>query len=353
MLDLYGVGIQSRLVNTVNGRESFKPFIRGLLVIFLSTLLLFILIQSFLWKQHSLEATYVQLKNIFVERSLDNYIELGAICNSLGDFECSEKYFNKVIEINPNNKLGLANLGIILAKKKDWKKSQSPLKAYFSLGGRSFDVLYWYGLSLFHTGETDLGLGWILGALKENPTFFDAAELSTDYFFKSNQTSTALSLIGAITSGHPETSDYWYSFLAQERFTSLIESEAGAEDNWTLLSLDGVHYYLPLVLKEHTRVKYFSVFDDVDMNLVNTDILQELRIAIENIDSVKTIQLNDRNLQVHKVLISGALVLGKSVGDLEFYVCEKCPNILGKPFLKNYQLEFWSDLQVDFLSLHH
>jgi tetratricopeptide (TPR) repeat protein len=305
--------------------------------------------QLLIWRQYSLEASYIQIKNLLGKQNIENLIELGSICNSLKDYDSSEKYFNKVMQINPNNKLALANLGILLSKKGEWQKSLPALRSYFSLGGQSFDATYWYGKSLINLKQYREGWGWIFQSLRENPTFFDGALELVEEFSKRRDWGLTLSLIGAITGGHPEAFDYWYDFVGQEKFLSFPELEK--DPNLLILSLDNVNYYLPVVLRSPSRIKYFSLFEDVEFNLMNSDIINELRLIIPERSEEITIKYNDRPLKVREIKISDVTSLGKKFSQVSFYFCESCPNILGKPFLKNFNLEYWTENKIQFLNL--
>ena len=327
-----------------------RPVLRWSIISFLSLFFITLLMQFILWKQYSLEATYVQLKNVFVHQSLPNYLELGAICNSLEDLYCAQKYFEKVVSIQPNNKLGLANLAIVLAKQKRWKEAEPNFKAYFSLGGSSYDMLYWYGLTISSLKGPSEGMQWIIHSIKANPKYIPAGKEVVNYYLEQKQKSLALSLIGAMTRGHPENFNLWNNFLNKNEFIEIDKSSVG--ENWTLISLDGNSYYIPLVLREHTRLKFFTVFDDVEYNLINTFTLNELLIPIEKDSEMKTITLNERNLKAHKVSFPNVLVAGVPVGEVVFYACENCPNLIGKSLLKEYKVQYWSENQINFLNIY-
>ncbi len=328
-----------------------KPFFRWSFITFLALFFITLLMQLILWKQYSLEATYVQLKSYFVEDSLANYLELGAICNSLGDNYCAEKYFTQVINIDPNNKLGLANLGLVLAKQKKWKQAEPNLKAYFSLGGSSFDVFYWYGLTVWALDSVDRGLNLVLRSLKINPIHLDAGKKAVSHLLAKQQRSLALSLIGAITRGNPESSSYWNDFLNRKEY--IEPATEHTTPTWPLISLNNINFYLPLVFKKNTRLKFFSVFEDAKDNLINLSTLNELLVPVSLESKSKLIIYNDRSLTVYPVVLKNVLIAGVLKDEIKFYTCETCPNIIGKSFLKPYNLEYWSENKINYLKISH
>lgn len=328
-----------------------QPVVRWSLIIVLSTFFVSLLMQFTLWKQYSLEATYMQLKNIFLKESIANDLELGAICNSLNDILCAKNYFSKVIDKEPNNKLALANLAIVLAKQERWMEAEPYFKSYFSLGGSSFDVFYWFGITRKALKSLEEGTHWLLHSLKINPDYQKASETLVDYFLKSNDVVLALSLIGHITRGHPEDYHYWNDFLNRKKFIEPSEEESLEVKNWQIVSLDGANYYLGLLLRENTRLKFFSLFNDMEYNLINKDVLNEMLVQVKSDSEKKIIKVNDRTLKVYPVSFSDVSISGQGVGEIEFFTCETCPNVLGKKFLDNYQLQYWSDNHIYYLSL--
>ncbi|MCB0357361.1 MAG: hypothetical protein KDD40_10155, partial [Bdellovibrionales bacterium] len=327
-----------------------RPILRWSFISFLTLFFMTLLLQFILWKQYSLEATYVQLKNLLVKESIENHLELGAICNSLSDHFCAQNYFQKVVDMEPNNKLGLANLAMVLAKQHKWQLAEPNFKAYFSLGGSSYDVLYWYGLTESVLKDVKEGMLWVAHALKTNPHFLPAGKKLVSYYLENQQRTLALSVVGSLTRGHPENYKEWNDFLNRKEYIT-SEGDSAAESSWTLMSLDGNNYYLPLVLRKNTRLKFFSVFDDVKYNLINKDTLNELLVPISEKTETKSITFNDRLLKVYLVSFPEVLVAGKNIGKVEFYACDSCPNIIGKDFLKDYNYQHWSENYIYYLSI--
>ncbi|MCB9024908.1 MAG: hypothetical protein H6625_01200 [Bdellovibrionaceae bacterium] len=328
-----------------------KPILRWSFIVFLSLFFITLLMQFIFWKQYSLEATYVQLKNIFLKETTSNYLELGAICNSLEDTQCAKKYFSHIIEREPNNKLALANLAMVLTKQKNWKDAEPLFKAYFTLGGESYDVFYWFGLTEKAIHGVESGMYWVLHSLKINPDYLLAGEEIVNHYLAQNNLPLSLSIIGSLTRGHPENYKYWNSFLNRKEFIDDIDDENPGKVNWELVSLDGLNYYLPLVLRKNTRIKFFSVFNYVESNLISTDTLNELLIPSQNIKEKKIIKFNERSLSVYPVFFPEIYVAGKKIEDVVFYTCKSCPNVIGSKFLDKYELQYWTENKIDFLKI--
>jgi len=174
--------------------------------------------------------------------------------------------------------------------------------------------------------------------------------MAVNFFLKEHNPVMSLSTIGSITRGHPENFKYWSDFLSRKEY---IDGDPEDKDlnSWKLLSLDGVNYYFPLVLKKNTRLKFFSVFNDVEYNLISTDSLNEVLIHVPENQKKKTINFNDRILSVYPVVFKDISIAGRTVGEIQFFTCESCPNIVGKNFLDKYNLEYWSNNQIYYLQI--
>ena len=108
-------------------------------------LLAFLILQYPQWKGHLFEATWIQVKSIVVPANQRDLMQLGAICNSLKEFECSKNQFGELVRRFPRIAKGHANLAIALARLGEFEKARQSFRNYFRMGGRAFDAMYWMG----------------------------------------------------------------------------------------------------------------------------------------------------------------------------------------------------------------
>ena len=332
----------------VTFREGLRYLIRWFSIAGLMAFFLALFVQFFVWKQYSFAASFLQLKSLFSRDKVSANLELGTICNTLDNLNCSIKYFNKVVNKDPKNKSALANLGMALAGTSQWKKAEPVLEGYFSLGGDSFDVVYWYGRTLYELGRPEKGVDWYYYSLKLNSSYRKASDTLLNLFMKKNDVAGALSLIGAITRGQPENIKYWQRMLDSKKF--LKQKDVAKSDiNWFIPSLDGIHFYVSTILKDNSRIRYFSINQQRDQNTLSMDTMDELLLNVpKSVKKVK-VTIDDIDQDAVEFVLDNVRIGGWREPHLTVVACRKCPNELGNSFLKQFHIEKWTEFKTDFL----
>ncbi|MCB0361425.1 MAG: hypothetical protein KDD35_01800, partial [Bdellovibrionales bacterium] len=178
--------------------KSRRDLVRMSRLLFFGVLLFFTLafgVQLSRWQRFSVDVSWFYLKRMVGQDGIEDWMNMGAICNSLKKFECSVSAFSAVLQKQARQRPALANLAMALGHLGQWREAQPYFEAYFSLGGEAYDTMFWYARALTALGEKERGIEWYFKSLKQNPQFMEAAKELVDGLVVEQRSEEALSLI--------------------------------------------------------------------------------------------------------------------------------------------------------------
>lgn len=308
---------------------------------------LFLGVQMVLWQRFSIDMSWLMVKRITGQASIDDWLDIGGICNSLGKFSCSVEAFQEVLQRQPRQRSALANLAIAYCHLEQWKESQPYFEAYFSLGGDAYDTMFWYARALVHLGEKERGTEWYFKSLTKNGQFIEAAKELVDQLVETQKIEEALSLIGHLGEGHPEQDVFWgQKVMSINSFMQTSEEFKKRERVTTLKvpSLTGDHYYLPAWFAESGPVHFLLVDDSqsevvLDRSIVDPELLRE---------EVKKRQLKDSQ-KLERLEIPRWRLGPWWMGNVTVDLCESCQSRVGSRMLNHLGMKEWSRFGVSFI----
>lgn len=328
-------------------KQLFKGF--GMLVVFV--VLIAFLVQMILWRQFSLEASFLLAKKGLQGPKIPVLMQLGAICNSLEDFKCSTRYFRQVVEQNPSDQQALANLAMGLSRLGQWKRARSHYQAYFSLGGNGFDALLWYGKTLAELEDPSQGLDWYYFALAVNPQYDDGAKLLVDELVKMKRYHEALSVIGAMTGGEPVRDIYWSD--QENAIVDRLDTNGPhfIPESLRFPSWVGQAPYAPVRVSPKGRVLYFVINPSFRWVVINQDVVDESRIYIPPETEEVELPTVGGGVKAKKITLGHFQVGPWVFENQEVLFCEGCPAQIGNSLLTELDLHKWQKNRIDFVEL--
>lgn len=329
--------------------SNWRIFLKLTLV---SSLTALFLAQFSRWQGFAVHATVLQTKSLFVPLNQAELTSLGSMCNTLKNYPCSEEYFEKLVLRFPSNQIGLANLGIVLAKGAKYSKAKMALERYFQVGGRAFDAMFWMGKSLTHLAQNERALHWYYEALTRAPQEMDIASELIDQLMSLGRFEEALSVLASTTKGRPFEDPFWKAKLkGLQRYIAQAEQEASSTRyKIRLPALDGKHHFVPVKTNSETdkyqfflldqRVREISVTEDFVMGAPSevTEELGRLKSQGASIDSLR--------IRLPKIKIGPW-----ELENVEVRICNNCQPRLGKAILDKLDLEKTVDESVQFALL--
>ena len=323
----------------------YKWSIMGLAVLFF----VMMTIQFMTWRDFSYDVAHLTVKRVLGTETLDDWIELGTICNSLQKSECALHAFQEVLKHEPNHMTALANLGINFAKLKRYSEAKSYFRVYFSLGGQGYDVMLWFARTVFDQEQPEEGLRWYYEAVKSNLKYDLATEELIEKLRLLKRYEEALGVIGAVTRGRIDT-EKWSNLV----FLVVKEMRAepiSQEVSFHIPSLDGEHFFVPVWLTQNSRMNFFTVNTNVKGMTLGEDFLSENLISIpKELKSVK-IKTTEGEQQGYAFDFKQVQVGRVKIPNLEVKVCEACTAQLGDVLRRHFRLQYWNSHRTEFLTL--
>ena len=327
--------------------SSWRTLSQGIYLFSLVTFIIFIGVQLFLWQQFSVEVSWLMLKRVTAQATIDDWLDMGAICNSLEKFNCSVDSFSRVVDHQPSNPQALANLAVAYCRLNKWQQAQKYFEAYFSVGGDAFDIMFWYARSLTHLGEKRRGADWYYKVLTKKADFMEASTELVDQLMAMDHYEEALSFIAHITDGHPEKDMFWGKKVANlNAYMHGIEKKRDprTKESLKIPSLNGSGFYLPMWMEERGQVDFILV-DETQADVVFPRELVDVRL-IKRVRKKKNWKIDDS--------VSEAIVPRLRVGpwwltDVKVFLCEGCPIRGGKSLLNRLHMKELTRFGSDFL----
>lgn len=309
---------------------------------------LFFGVQLVLWQKFSIEASWLILKRAIGQATLEDWLSMGAICNSLEKFDCSVDAFSEVVQRQPRQRTALANLAIAHCHLGSWNESRKYFEAYFSLGGEAYDTMFWYARSLIRLGEKERGIEWYYKTLTKKPDYLEALTELVDQLVSMGRAEEALSLVGHHEDGHPEKDVFWGQKVMS--INSFLQSQENRNDRSSIAeflapSLNGDQYYLPLWMAEKGLVKFMLV-DESQPDLI----LPRSTIDAQLIREVLTKRKLRDFSEVDRLEIPRLKIGPWWMSNVTVSLCDECELRVGRQMLDYLKMKEWVKFGVEFLS---
>lgn len=306
----------------------------------------FICLQVFRWQTYAVEVTWLSLKSSTVGLEFSDHLRWGRICNSIGNYECSEEEFTRALYINPKDVVSVGNLAIARAHLEDPSLASRTFEQYFAMGGLAYDVMYFYAQHLLGNGYLEKGIDWLYRSLSVHTSNQRVANELIDQLTLEKKFYEALSLTGALLERDPGAREFWQ--LKYDSLKSYLNRQQGEQDGpgeIRIPSLDGKNYLVPIRYDESAPWQLFRVDRSESTLIVNREMLSRWSYELyENVlqkqqDSKERLQFHLPTLQVGPWKLK----------DVEAVLCEKCQPRLGRSILNFIEIEKGQDQIMDYI----
>jgi tetratricopeptide (TPR) repeat protein len=311
-----------------------------------------LIVQLTRWQGFAFGATYLQSKSLFIPLNQKELQALGSMCNSLENYACSEHYFEELVHRFPKHRIGLANLGIVLARSGKFAKARIALTRYFRSGGRAYDAMFWMGKTLTHLSQNKRALHWYYQALSQAPEKMDIASELIDQLMSLGRFEEALSVLASTTRGKPSEDPFWKAKLSglQTYISQAEQAKKGTRYKIRLPALDGKHHFVPVKPDSSSdRYQFFLL----DQRVSDISVTEEFVLGLPSQVSEKLGRLKSQGGSIDSLRIRlPTMKVGPwELQDVEVRICSNCQPRLGKAILDKLDLEKTIDESVQFALL--
>lgn len=317
--------------------------------LFCFLLILFMTFQVVIFRQYAFEVTWLYSKEAMGISNPYDQRKLGAICNTIGRYNCSVRIFSELQKKWPGDTEVLSNLAMALTLSNNEAEAFPYFKAYFSSGGKAFDVMYWYGKALKSSGANQEALTWFYNVIYYKPDDIDAAKELVSTLVTLNRPVEALSFIASLIDHKrdDESSELWMSELknledpvrrmASEKLSGVEENLKNEDVEFKLPSLDGRRFFVPFKTRQGDF--HFIVADENSSDFtISTEDIKFLGWSYSKI--------SDSVAMVHKAHI-GPL----EIKNFEVSLCKSCSSHIGNRFLTSFNARIDGRGKIPYLIL--
>lgn len=298
--------------------------------------------QIFWWRFQAIEISKLQVKSAFIGLTFNEMMNWGAICNGLGDFQCSARVFGKALKGRPESALALTNLAIAEAHRGRCRQALEIFDRYRRQAHEGPDSLYWQARCLIDRGEREEARIVLYRAVSMSPEANQSAEMLADLLESEGLIDEALSVVAGLSEGAPHQSERWRLRAATLlQYKSPIAMESGPATVRRIIrlpALDGQNFWVPVRFAGDTSAEFVSIDLEKDKTEFNDHFVREV-IA------------SDARSPSSEGLIP-ALQIGPWLFDhIPFERCQNCQSTIGRSLLERFEVSEDVEAGVRFLVL--
>lgn len=302
--------------------------------------------QLYKWQEFSFEATWLQIKSTTKTANINNLLRLGTLANSKNLLQESNEAFLNALNKDPLNSTAYANLAINNSKVKPYHKATPYFESYFSLGGNAKDVLHAYAqfqkLVKGPTFATKFYYQALNGALSKEQYLKDFYSNLVEI----NHHWPAISFIASIYQGDLSRSPYWLhrvqkDILKLSKSVTELELFASLRDD----------FYLPVKFNENQRYQFIKYDKNTKHFMLNTDFVKQHKLVLKKSEAPKKPSYFFSYNNIQKSLLAELSIGPFSLQDINVYVCDKCPNVMGSSLSKIFKINVSKKNDIESITL--
>lgn len=302
--------------------------------------------QVFNWRFEAARITWLQVKSVAYGLNVAEWMEFGASCSSLGDDDCAAASFRQALKLDPDFRLGLANLSVAEAKRHNCADALVAMGRYGTLTHESAEVLYWRGKCEQEQGDFSAARNTFYSALAMGSDATMAGEALIDLLKIQGLFEEAFSVIGGLSQGRPSENPRW-----RRKYTELL-SQSGATPSGHSLdepgkrvlrlpALDGQKFWAPIRFSSVTPVEFANIDVDQPDSVLGGSLLTAASL---------TLGASRRPASGEPVVLP-AWQLGPWVlKDVSFSACD-CESTIGRALLDRFEVSEDVEAGIHFLVL--
>ncbi len=298
--------------------------------------------QVFWWRYQAIEISKLQIKSAFVGLTFAEMMDWGAICNGLGDFQCSARVFSKALRGRPESAIALTNLAIAEAHQGRCRQALEIFERYRRQAHEGPDSLYWKAQCLIERGEREEARIVLYRAVSMSPDANRSAEKLVELLESEGLIDEALSLVAGLSEGAPYSTERWRLRAATLlQYKTPIAVEAGPTTVRRIIrlpALDGQNFWVPVRFAGDTSAEFVSI----DLEKEKTELNERF---------IKDMVSGDIRKPSSENLIPALQIGPWLFSEVPFEACADCKSTIGRSLLERFEVSEDVEAGIRFLVL--
>ncbi|MCB0410919.1 MAG: hypothetical protein KDD22_00225 [Bdellovibrionales bacterium] len=322
-------------------KKTRNQLVRDLILI---AVLGLICLQVFRWQTLAFEATWMSLKGSVMGLALQDHLRWGAICNSVGNYRCSEKHFRQAYQKAPKNIPALGNLAVALSRENKDQEANASFEKYFQLGGLAYDVMFFYAQHLLKEEKVQDAISWMYRSLSVHTSNQSVANQLLDHLAIEGRYYESLSLAGSLMRMDLGLKDFWT--LKFEGLLQQLEARGSSEkDQIRIPSLDANTYLVPARFDNRSQWTLFAVDQGEPMTYVNEETLSKWSLReFEDLIERRRGSKEQVTFEIPQMQVGPWLI-----ENVKAVLCESCPLKLGQSAFDRIEVQKGQDQLMDYI----
>jgi tetratricopeptide (TPR) repeat protein len=313
-------------------------------------LLIFLVFDAVRWGRYMGNHVLFEAKSLIGMTDANDLFNMGAICNTLERWKCSEKAFAALLALDPRNNVALANVAIAQTRLKKYDSAVANFERLNERAQATSDTLANYGRAFEGLGRSDDAIAWYYRSLALNPHLIDVADRLIDLLVEKKYYTEALSVIGSLAHASPQMED-----LFKGRMIALSELErripSAPEHSIRLVSVND-HHFLPISIAGMDRPALFMVDTGATELILSRQFLAENGLEGFTVQDRQLATLADGHSVLAERIVFHSVQIGPwTLKDVTAVVCDGCAPLAGQSLLKRFQMSTRNVGGVEYLTL--
>lgn len=304
------------------------------------------------WGKYALDAAYIKLKLSLGQSTESDEAQLGRICNTFRDDECSVEAYSRLVRRNPNNTIALANLAMAETNTRRFKSAVQHYQAFFNLGGAGRDVMYGYAKTLSALDQTEEAIRWYYNTIRAYPNTLDPIQDLTAIFGRLGRHTEALALLSTLSEEFPAHKGRWQGEMIV--LSEALTASAGkAEPSRTIRigALRSGMHYVPVKVGLDPQYRPFLVDTGATNLVLSKTAAQTAKIRLGTSGQETSIRTADRMTKGTLVTLPEVWVGPWRITNVEAIICDNCSSLLGKSVISRFEMRFDQEGNAEILSI--
>ena len=282
------------------------------------------------WSPLFLTALPLRVKSAMGTATPDDLSALGAICNTLGRYQCARNAYSRVIRGRPEDSFAIGSLAIALSNSGDYADALPHFERYFALGGGALDALYGYAKTLRALGRREDAIRWYYRTIQADARLLDVTGELVELLVQDSRRVEALSGIGAFVRALPGYKTYWASSVIAIEAGMVDSANPSRDPNVTLkIPAIGRHYYVPLRLGGGSHYEPFIADTGASALTFDSTWAEEAQVPVRRTGRSVLMETATGFAQGEEVLVPEVMVGPVRITNVEAVMCSSCAPLMG------------------------
>lgn len=283
-----------------------------------------------------------------------DYKDAALRCLRAQALDCAETNWASYTRLRPTDANGLAQYGIVLARREKFSEAIPQFERAIDLGEGAYDLFATYATSLERVGRIDAAIDWDYKALAVVPSLVDVRGDLAKLLVLKKRHHEALALLASFDAQLAVKGHGPYFEAQRIAIEAALERAGGAGGSESaalrLPSYEG-HFFAPVTLGD-ARPRAFMVDTGATHTALSEALLAESKLPHKLLRAGVTLRTADgRSVQARLVSVARLAVGPFELSDVQVVVCPRCEMLLGQSTLARFDLTSRRQQGVEFLAL--